>query len=67
MAALRLEPEIVVRKGKPDAVILKMDDYEELLERLEDAEDLRWLKAARSKPLRFRSLDAFLAEVPSRV
>ena len=67
MGALRLEPEIVMRKGKAEAVILKMDDYAELLERLEDAEDMKWLRMARKKPLRFRPLDEFLEEVPARV
>ncbi len=29
-------PEIVFREGKPSAVILDIDDYREMLERLED-------------------------------
>jgi PHD/YefM family antitoxin component YafN of YafNO toxin-antitoxin module len=42
-----LEPEIVTRKGKPVSVILPIADYEELLERMEDAEDVAWLNRAR--------------------
>jgi hypothetical protein len=34
------EPEIVTRKGKPVSVILRIVDYEELLERVEDATDV---------------------------
>ncbi len=56
------EPEIVTRKGKPVSVILPIKDYEELLERVEDAEDVAWLKRARSKPMQYRSLEDYLAE-----
>ena len=56
MKAAFPEPEIVKHKGKPVAVILAIKDYEELLERVEDAEDIAALKRARRKPLRYRSL-----------
>ncbi len=55
-----LEPEIVTRKGKPVSVILPIRDYEELLERAEDAEDVAWLKRARQKPLHYRLLEDYL-------
>ena len=48
------QPEIVVRKGKPVSVILPIEMYQELLERLEDAEDMAWLKKARQKPMSYR-------------
>ena len=51
-----LEPEIVTRKGQPVSVILPIKDYEELLERAEDAGDVAWLKRARQKPLHYRPL-----------
>jgi PHD/YefM family antitoxin component YafN of YafNO toxin-antitoxin module len=51
---------IVLRDGKPAAVILDIEHYRELLERAEDAEDLRTLKAMRRRPLKFRRLDDFL-------
>ena len=57
-----LEPEIVTRKGKPVSVILPIKDYEELLERAEDAADVAWLKRARQKPLHYRPLEDYLAE-----
>ena len=47
MNTVLAEPEIVTRKGKPVSVILPIKDYEELLERTEDAEDVAWLKQAR--------------------
>ena len=43
------EPEIVTRNGKPVAVIVPIKDYEELLERAEDAEDVAWLKRAEKR------------------
>jgi len=56
------EPEIVTRKGKAVSVIIPIKDYQELLERLEDAEDVAWLKRARRKPLDYRPLEDYLAD-----
>jgi PHD/YefM family antitoxin component YafN of YafNO toxin-antitoxin module len=56
------EPEIVTRKGKPVSVIIPIKDYEELLERVEDAEDVAWLKRARKTRLQYRPLEDYLAE-----
>ena len=58
----RKAPEIVLRDGKPAAVILDIDEYREILERLEDVEDLKMLEEMRKKPLKFRKLDDFLKE-----
>jgi len=55
-------PEIVLRQGKPAAVILDIEEYRSMLERLEDIEDLKMLKEMRSKPLKFRKLEDFLRE-----
>jgi PHD/YefM family antitoxin component YafN of YafNO toxin-antitoxin module len=60
-------PEIVLREGKPAAVILDIDEYQEMLERLEDMEDLKMLEDMRKTPLKFRSLDDFLEEYSPRV
>ena len=56
-----LELEIVTRKGRPVSVILPIKDYEELLERAEDAQDVAWLKRARQKPLHYRPVEDYLA------
>jgi PHD/YefM family antitoxin component YafN of YafNO toxin-antitoxin module len=56
------EPEIVTRKGKPVSVIIPIKDYEELLERVEDAEDIAALKRAHRRPLRYRPLEDYLAD-----
>ena len=42
-----VEPEIVTKNGKPVSVILPIEEYQQMLERLEDAEDVAWLKRAR--------------------
>ena len=63
----RKTPEIVLREGKPSAVILDIDEYREMLERLDDMEDLKALERMRRKPLRFRKLESFLMEHHSSV
>ena len=60
-------PEIIVRNGKPSAVILDIDKYRELLERIEDTEDLAELKRLRKKPLKFRKFSEFAKEYSSNV
>jgi PHD/YefM family antitoxin component YafN of YafNO toxin-antitoxin module len=60
------EPALITRRGKPIAVILPVKEYEALLERIEDAEDLLWLEERRKKPMSFRNLDAYLADRPAR-
>lgn len=62
MKAAFAEPEIVTKKGKPVSVILPIKQYQEILERLEDAEDVAWLKKARRKKLHYRPLEDVLAE-----
>ena len=49
-----------MRGGKPTAVSLGIEEYRELLERVEDAEDLKTLRAMRKRPLKFRKLEDFL-------
>ncbi len=58
----RKTPEIVLKEGKPFAVILDIDEYRQMLERLEDLEDLNLLKEMRKRPLKFRRLEDFLKE-----
>ena len=66
MKATLAEPEIVTRKGKPVSVILPIADYQELLEQVEEARDVAWLKRARRKPFRYRPLEQYLAERTSK-
>jgi PHD/YefM family antitoxin component YafN of YafNO toxin-antitoxin module len=62
MSAVTKKPEIVTRNGKPVSVIIPIDEYQELLERAEDAEDIAWLKRARKKKLNYRPLEEYLAK-----
>ncbi len=55
-------PEVVIRDGRQVAVIVDIDEYQEMLERLEDSEDLKVLAEMRRKPLKFRRLNDFLGE-----
>lgn len=66
MKALLPEPEVVTRKGKPVSVIIPIKDYREIMERLEDAEDVAWLKKARRKPLQYRPLEDVLADLAKK-
>ena len=63
MKASLAEPEIVTKKGKPVSVILPIKQYRELMERLEDADDVAWLKKARRKKLHYRRLEDVLADL----
>ena len=62
MSAKGRNPDIILRDGKPAAVILDIAQYEEMLQRLKDVEDLKMLQAMRRRPLKFRKLEDFLRE-----
>ena len=62
MSRTKGKPRYVVEDGKPTAVILDIDHYEQMLERLEEADDLAVLQEMRKRPLKFRSFNAFLKE-----
>ena len=66
MKAVNTEPEIITKNGKPVSVILPIKKYQEILERLEDAEDVAWLRRMRRKKLHFRPLEEVLADLPKR-
>ncbi len=57
------EPEIITKKGKPISVILPIKLYQEMLKRLEDADDAAWLKKARQKKLHYQPLAHVLANL----
>jgi len=60
-------PEIIYRDNKPVSVIIDLEDYQQMLERLEDIEDLRFINSVKTKSLKFRKLDDFLLEYNSNV
>jgi len=54
--------DLIYRNGRPAAVIIGIREYEELLERLEDVEDVMYLRKLRQKPLHFTRLSDFLSQ-----
>ena len=60
--ALTKKPQFIIERGKPIAVILNIRDYEELLQRVEDTEDLTELRQLRKTTLKFRPFEEFLKE-----
>ena len=54
--------EIILKDGEPKAVIIDIKEYQDMLERLEDIEDLKVLQRIRQKPLRFRKFEEFIKE-----
>ena len=59
---VRTKPQLVMKNGKPNAVIIDIKDYKKMLERLEDKEDLDDLVKTRTSTPSFRKFDDFLAE-----
>jgi PHD/YefM family antitoxin component YafN of YafNO toxin-antitoxin module len=48
------KPDIILRNGKPISVILDIDEYREMLEKLEDIEGLKILEEMIKKALKYR-------------
>lgn len=63
---MKTTPQIITRNGKAVSVIIPIAEYEELLERAEDASDLKWLKRARAGKLQYRPLEEYLSERKSK-
>ena len=42
-------PEIIIKAGKPVAVLVDLDEYEDMLKRLGDTEGLALMERVRSK------------------
>lgn len=61
--AKKKKPELVFKEGKPVSVILDIKQYEKLLERAEDIEDLKYIEKMKKKGAKFRDLDEFLKEL----
>jgi prevent-host-death family protein len=59
---LKTKPQVVMKDGKPTAVIINIEDYQELLERLEDTEDMADLERMRKGGLEVRKFADFLTE-----
>jgi len=57
--------EFIYRNNKPVSVIIDIEEYEQLLARVEDIEDVEFIRNLKKKKLEFRSFDSFLEEVSS--
>jgi len=62
---VKTKPQLIMKNGKLNAVIIDIEDYRKILERLEDKEDLDDLIKIRSGSPSFRKLEDFLAEKKS--
>jgi prevent-host-death family protein len=59
---VKTKPQLIMKNGKPNAVIIDIKDYRKMLERLEDKDDLDDLRKIRASSPRYRRFDDFLAE-----
>jgi len=59
--------QTIYKDGEPVAVIVPIEAYREMLERLEDIEDARELEEMRKRPLKFHSLEEILEEFDVQV
>lgn len=58
----KIKPDFIFRDKKPVAAIIDIDVFNDIIERLEDEEDIAFLKQARENVLEFRDFGEFLAE-----
>jgi prevent-host-death family protein len=59
---VKTKPQIIIKNGKPSAVIIDIKDYSKMLERLEDEDDLNDLRKIRTGSPQFRKFADFLSE-----
>ena len=59
---IKTKPQVILKNGKPNAVIIDIKDYYKMLDRLEDKEDLAELERMRKGRLKFRKFEDFLSE-----
>lgn len=59
---LKAKPQVIMKDGRPSAVIIEINDYRALLERLEDKEDLADIEKIRMGGMQVRKFKDYLAE-----
>jgi len=57
-----IKPDFIYRNKKPVAAIIDINVFNEIIEKLEDEEDITYLKTARENEMVFRDFDDFLME-----
>jgi PHD/YefM family antitoxin component YafN of YafNO toxin-antitoxin module len=61
-SVMKAKPQVIMKDGKPNAVIIEINDYRALLEKLEDKEDLADLEKIRMGGMQVRKFKDYLAE-----
>jgi PHD/YefM family antitoxin component YafN of YafNO toxin-antitoxin module len=59
---MKVKPQVIMKDGRPSAVIIEINDYRKLLEKLEDKEDLADLEKIRMGAMQVRKFKDYLAE-----
>jgi hypothetical protein len=59
---LKSKPQVVMKDGIPSALIIDINDYRELLEKLEDKKDLADLEKIRMSGTHIRKFEDYLTE-----
>lgn len=62
MPAILEKTQVIMKNGKPKAVILDIKKYERLLEMVENREDLLELRKIKKSKLSFRNLEDYLTQ-----
>jgi PHD/YefM family antitoxin component YafN of YafNO toxin-antitoxin module len=55
-------PQVIMKNGEPETVIINIKDYRRLFERLEDKDDIADLEKIRKGGLHVRKFSDFLTE-----
>jgi len=63
MATVTNKPQIILKNGKPDAVILSLKIYKKLLEIAEEKNDVEEIKIMKQKKVSFRPIEEYLRRV----
>jgi hypothetical protein len=58
----KLNPDFIYRDNKAVAAIIDIDIFDEIIEKLEDEEDVSYLKEARKKTLNYRKFKDYISE-----
>ena len=61
-SSLKHKPVVLYRNGKPSKVLLDIDVYKAILERLDDQDDLEYLRKLKEQGETFRPLEEFIAD-----
>ena len=67
MATLLKESQVILKNGKPSAVIIDFKKFLNLLDLIEDREDMKELEKLRKRSLKFRKFEDFLKGYSSNV